>query len=261
MMAAKAYNKGTNTGLLMYLHSHLNRTSMQQKQAVYMLPLTISEGAVQTLPPAIAAFTEQLGVFFVEDVRTARRFIRLICPNKTIENLEFSVMDKHSGADLQLFRKLLKSGHSIGIMSEAGCPGIADPGAQLAGIAHEMNVAVVPVTGPSSILLSLMASGLNGQSFAFNGYLPVKEPMRSQRIKELETRSAKELQTQLFIETPYRNNLMLTELLKNCSGKTKLCIALDITGDNEYIKTTTIDQWKKAIPVLGKYPAVFMILG
>lgn len=225
-----------------------------------MLPLTIADGAVQTLSPEVAAITNQLDVFFVEDARTARRFIRLICPVKPIDVLEFSVMDKHLGTDVQLFRKKLKAGSSIGIMSEAGCPGIADPGSELAGIAHEMNVAVVPVTGPSSILLALMASGLNGQSFAFNGYLPVKDPMRSKRIQELQLRSEQEQQTQIFIETPYRNNSLLADLLKHCSGKTRLCIALDVTGANEFIKTRTAEQWKKAPPVLGKYPAVFMIL-
>jgi 16S rRNA (cytidine1402-2'-O)-methyltransferase len=146
-------------------------------------------------------------------------------------------------------------------MSEAGCPGIADPGAELVAIAQNMGATVIPLVGPNSLILALMASGLNGQSFAFHGYLPVKDPQRSKRIKELEALSVKEKQTQLFIETPYRNDTLLADLLKNCHPNTRLCIAQNITAPDAFIKTKTGADWKKQVPALGKVPAVFLMLG
>ena len=226
-----------------------------------MIPLPVAEGAVQTLSPEVVTRTAALTHFFAEDLRTARRFIKSIHPTAVIENLQFSEIDKHDGPDMKLFRKWLSEGRDIGIMSEAGCPGIADPGAELVAVAHSMDAQVVPLTGPSSLLLALMASGLNGQSFAFHGYLPIKEPKRGQRIKELEAISVKEKQTQLFIETPYRNNYLLADLIKHCNHYTRLCIAQNITASNEYIKTRTIGDWQKNPPVLEKLPVVFLILG
>lgn len=230
------------------------------KATVYMIPLPIAEGAMQTLAPEVATRTAHIKHFFAEDLRTGRRFIKSLHPTHVIEQLEFAEIDKHSGPDKELFKKWLKAGHDIGIMSDAGCPGIADPGAELAAIAHGMNANVVPLTGPSSILLALMASGLNGQSFAFTGYLPVKEPARSKRIKDLETISGKEQQTQIFIETPYRNNTLLAELIKTCAPRTRLCIAQYITAPNQLIKMQTIAEWKQQTPTLEKLPAIFMIL-
>ncbi len=232
----------------------------KKDQAVYMIPLPIAEGALHTLSPEITTQTGKIKHFFAEDLRTARRFVKSLHPTMVIETLEFSEITKHEGADKALFRKWIKEGHSIGIMSDAGCPGIADPGADIAALAHNMHVKVVPLTGPSSILLAIMASGLNGQSFAFNGYLPVKDPMRSKRIKELETHSAKEKQTQAFIETPYRNNSLLTDLLKNCQSHTRLCIAQNISAPNESIKTKSIAEWRQEVPVLEKLPAIFVML-
>ncbi|XZF14681.1 SAM-dependent methyltransferase [Chitinophagaceae bacterium MMS25-I14] len=225
-----------------------------------MIPVPIAENALSTLSPDVASCTLELKYFFAENVRTARRFLKQLHPQLQIEPLIFSEIDKHSGPDITLLKKWLKEGHDVGVMSESGCPGVADPGAVLAQAAHAVNAPVVPLTGPSSLLLALMASGLNGQSFAFNGYLPVKEPARSQRIKYLENHSKKENQTQLFIETPYRNNTLLDELLKTCLPGTQLTIAQNLTGNPAYIKTKTIAQWQKEKPALEKLPAVFLLL-
>ncbi|MBC7553933.1 MAG: SAM-dependent methyltransferase [Taibaiella sp.] len=227
---------------------------------MYLIPLPVAEGALQTLSPEITEHTGRLTHYFVEDARTARRFIKQLHPAMNVEPLQFSETGKHDSIDGKLFAQWIKEGHSIGIMSEAGCPGIADPGAELVALAHTMQVDVVPLTGPSSIILALMASGLNGQSFAFTGYLPVKDPLRGKRIKELEALSAKERQTQAFIETPYRNNQLLTEVLKQCNATTRLCIAQNITAPNAFVKTKSVADWKKEIPVMEKAPAVFLIL-
>jgi 16S rRNA (cytidine1402-2'-O)-methyltransferase len=228
---------------------------------LYLIPIPIADGALQTLSSEITTYTATVTHFFAENIRTARRFLKSLHPSLIIDNLYFSEIDKHSGADTPLFKDWLKDGHNIGLLSEAGCPGIADPGADLVAIAQQMNAVVIPLVGPNSLILALMASGLNGQSFCFNGYLPVKEPMRSKRIKELEARSIKENQTQLFIETPYRNDALLTDLLQHCNPKTRVCIALNITAADAFIKTRTVTDWKKEKPTLGKSPAVFLLLG
>lgn len=225
-----------------------------------MIPVPIADGVLQTLSPEVGECTLRIQHYFAENVRTARRFLKSLHPSLVIEPIQFSEIDKHTGADTALLKQWLKEGKEVGVLSEAGCPGIADPGALLARIAHEGGAAVIPLTGPSSLLLALMASGLNGQSFAFNGYLPLKEPARSQRIKALESHSRKENQTQLFIETPYRNNSLLDELLKHCGANTQLCIAQNITAPNAYIKTRSVADWKKHKPTLEKAPAVFLIL-
>ena len=234
---------------------------MPDKSTVYLIPIPIAEGAVQTLSPEIYTYTQQVTYYFVENIRTARRFLKAIHPTIVIDDLHFSEIDKHAGADKQVMQQWLQQGNTIGIMSEAGCPGIADPGAELVAMAHAANATIVPLTGPSSILLALMASGLNGQKFCFHGYLPVKDPMRSQEIKQLEQQSQKEQQTQLFIETPYRNNQLLADLLKNLHPNTRLCIAMHITAPTAYIHTQTVAEWKKNVPVLEKAPAVFLMLG
>jgi 16S rRNA (cytidine1402-2'-O)-methyltransferase len=228
---------------------------------LYLIPIPISEGALQTLSPDVAKVTSGLKHYFAENARTARRFLKSLHPALVIETLQISEIDKHAGPDMGLLRQWLKAGHEIGIMSEAGCPGIADPGAELAWVAQSMGARVVPITGPNSIILALMASGLNGQSFCFTGYLPVKDPNRSKRIKELETVSAREKQTQIFIETPYRNDYLLGDLIKTCNSHTRICIAKNITAPNEWIKTKTVADWRKDKPVLGKEPVVFLMLG
>ena len=228
---------------------------------LYLIPIPIADDALQTLSPEVTNYTRQITHYFVENIRTARRLLRSLHPDLVIDSLHFSEIDKHNGADTALFKNWLKEGYSIGILSEAGCPGIADPGADLVAIAHQKSVKVIPLVGPNSLILALMASGLNGQSFSFIGYLPVKDPMRTQRIKELETRSIKENQTQLFIETPYRNDTLLADLLKHCNPKTRLCIAQNITAVDAFIKTKTVTEWQKNKPALGKVPAVFLMLG
>lgn len=231
------------------------------KATIYLIPIPIADGALQTLAAEVTEHTGKITHYFVENVRTARRFLRSLHPALVIDSLQFSEIDKHTGADTALLRTWIKEGLNIGIMSEAGCPGIADPGADLVAIAHSMGATVVPLTGPNSLILALMASGLNGQSFSFNGYIPVKDPQRFKRIKELEALSIKESQTQLFIETPYRNDHLLADLLKHCSHKTRICIAQNITAADAFIKTKTVAEWNKAIPTLGKTPAVFLMLG
>lgn len=230
------------------------------KGTLYLVPITIAENALHTLSAEVYTHTAVLQYYFVENVRTARRFLKSLHKELVIDEMHFSEIDKHNGADIALLKKWLNEGRQVGVMSEAGCPGIADPGAELVGIAHSIGAKVVPLTGPSSIILSLMSSGLNGQSFAFNGYLPIKDPARTQKLKALEAHSKKENQTQIFIETPYRNNQFLDELLKQCQGNTRLCVAVNISAEDSYIKTKTINEWKQQKPELPKAPAVFLLL-
>ena len=228
--------------------------------SLYMIPIPIAEDGLSTLSAEVAHHTLELRHYFVENLRTARRFLKALHPAIIIDDISFSEIDKHTGADIKILKTWLKEGYNIGVLSEAGCPGIADPGAELAAVAQNMGAKVIPLTGPNSIILALMASGLNGQSFCFNGYLPVKEPLRGQKIKALEQVSKKENQTQIFIETPYRNNVIVDDLLKNCQQGTRVCIALNITAQNAYIKTQTVAEWNKKKPALEKLPAVFLLL-
>lgn len=228
--------------------------------ALILIPLPIADGALHTLPAEVVSETGRLKYFFAENARTARRFIKQLHPALQIEALEFSEIDKHTGADYKLLRQWLKAGFEVGLMSEAGCPGIADPGSELVALARQCGATIKPLTGPNSMMLALMASGLNGQSFAFYGYLPVKEPARGTRIKALEQLSRREGQTQFFIETPYRNNQLLADLTRNCEDTTRLCIGQNITAANEQIRTMTIAQWKEELPHLEKSPAVFLLL-
>jgi 16S rRNA (cytidine1402-2'-O)-methyltransferase len=230
------------------------------KGILYLIPIPISEGNLESLSPAIKNTIPEITHFFVEDVRTARRFIKSIVPETVIDNLTFLEINKHQESDLSQLKSWIEQGHAVGVMSESGCPGIADPGADVVAYAQLLNVKVVPLVGPSSLLLALMASGFNGQSFCFNGYLPVKEPQRSKEIKALELQSKRLHQTQIIIETPYRNNHLLQDLLKYCTDTTKLCIAFNITASDQFIKTKTIKQWKQAVPTLSKAPCIFLIL-
>lgn len=227
---------------------------------LYLIPIPIAEDGLHTLSEEIKTITAKLQYYFVENARTARRFIKSLHPDMVIEPVQFCEIDKHSGPDMQTFTNWLNKGYSIGVMSEAGCPGIADPGSVLVKRAHQLNATVIPLTGPNSIVLALMASGLNGQSFCFNGYLPLKDPARSTKIKDLEALSAKEKQTQIFIETPYRNNSVFEELLRHCKNNTLLCVAQNITSPDAFIKTRTMYDWKQNKPDLAKQPAVFLIL-
>jgi len=227
--------------------------------AVYLIPTFLSEDTQHVLPSYITDTIKKCSVFFVEEERTARRFFKSIWKEMVIDNYEWFSMKHADEQTASNFRRCLKESKTIGIVSEAGCPGIADPGQQLVSIAQELNVMVHPLVGPNSILLALMASGMNGQQFRFNGYLPVDSSQRVRVIKELENESRQKDCTQIFIETPYRNNQLMEALLKTCQPKTKICIAVDLTAPTEMVKTKTVQEWKKDLPQLHKRPAIFLL--
>lgn len=230
--------------------------------ALYLLPVTLGDTAIdKVLPAHNAGIIREIKHFIVEDVRSARRFLKKVDREIDIDTLSFYPLNKHtSPEDISGYLNPLAEGHSMGVISEAGCPAVADPGADVVAIAQRRNLKVVPLVGPSSIILSVMASGFNGQSFAFHGYLPIEPNERSKRLKELEGRIYSEHQTQLFIETPYRNHKMLDDILKACRPQTKLCIAANITCEGEYIKTRTVKEWKgTALPDLSKIPCIFLL--
>jgi len=230
---------------------------------VYLIPSLLHEKGLASIPSYITDIVKQCEVLFVENERTARRYLKTLAKEIVIDKYEwFTVPGSRQGREpdtYQLFRKKIKEGKIIGIISEAGCPGIADPGQQLVAIAHEMKVEVKPLVGPNSILLALMASGMNGQCFKFSGYLPIQNPERSKAIKELESESAKKDCTQIFIETPYRNNQLMEALLNSCQPSTRICIAVDLTGEKEFIKTRSVSDWKKDKPDIHKRPAIFLL--
>lgn len=230
---------------------------------VYLIPTVLSEGALHTIPAYITATVQQLRIFFVENERTARRYLKALDRNINIDALQLHVIDENQPPEMirALAKKLLEEGQHIGVMSEAGCPAIADPGHLVVQAAHRTGATVIPLVGPNSILLALMASGMNGQNFQFVGYLPVKPPERIKAIRELEALSQKKQQTQVFIETPYRNNQLLKDILANCKPHTLLCIAADITGAEEFIRTRTVQEWKKELPELHKRPVIFLLYG
>lgn len=230
--------------------------------ALYLIPVTLGDSPLQQVLPAHNKEVI-LGIkhFIVEEVRTARRFLKQVDRSINIDELTFCPMGKH--ADAALFSKYLeplRKGESIGVISEAGCPAVADPGADVVAIAQREGLKVVPLVGPSSILLAVMGSGFNGQSFAFHGYLPINPAERAKRIKQLESRSAAEHQTQLFIETPYRNHKMIADLLATCNPRTRLCIASGLTTEQEFLRSKTIKEWKQTpSPDLNKIPTIFAI--
>jgi 16S rRNA (cytidine1402-2'-O)-methyltransferase len=228
---------------------------------LYLVPNVLSEGDWQNVLPAqIFTVVTATKYFIVENTRTARRFLKLVNREIDIDTLTFFELNKYtSAADLPTFLKPAEQGFDMAVISEAGCPGVADPGADVVKIAHQKGMTVVPLVGPSSILLALMASGMNGQNFAFNGYLPVKPGERSREILALEKKVKTGQQTQIFIETPYRNNQLAADLVKTCSPSTQLCIAANITGENEMIVTKSIQQWKNNLPDLHKQPVIFLI--
>ena len=229
--------------------------------ALYLLPNVLSEGDWQNVLPAqIFQLVTHTRYYIVENIRTARRFLKQVNRDTDIDQLTFYELNKHTEQnELPGFLKPLEQGENVAVISEAGCPGIADPGAEVVKIAHQKGYKVVPLVGPSSILLALMASGLNGQSFAFNGYLPVRANERTRAISNLEKLAKNNRQTQIFIETPYRNNQLITDLLKTCSPSTLFCIAANLTGENEFIATKSVSQWKGNVPDLHKQPAIFLL--
>ncbi|MCW3461957.1 SAM-dependent methyltransferase [Chitinophaga nivalis] len=226
---------------------------------VYLVPTVLSPDALFSIPAYVTAIVQQLTVFYVENERTARRYLKALDRNINIDALQLLLMNENQPPDVTLAKKLLKEGKDIGILSEAGCPAIADPGHLIVQAAHSIDAPVIPMIGPNSMLLALMASGMNGQNFQFVGYLPIKPPERIRFIKELEQQSQQKQQTQLFIETPYRNNQLLKDILDNCKDHTQLCIAADITAPTEYIKTRSVKEWRKALPELHKRPAIFLL--
>ncbi len=229
--------------------------------ALYLLPVTLGDTELNTVLPAYnIEIIQGIKHFIVEDVRSARRFLKKVDREFDIDSLSFYPLNKHTSAeDISGYLKPLLAGQSMGVISEAGCPAVADPGADVVAIAQRKNLKVVPLVGPSSIILSVMGSGFNGQSFAFHGYLPIELGERVKRIKQLEQRIYSENQTQLFIETPYRNHKMVDDLLQNCRPQTKLCIAANLTCEGEYIKTRAISEWKGKIPDLSKIPCIFLL--
>jgi 16S rRNA (cytidine1402-2'-O)-methyltransferase len=228
---------------------------------LYLIPVPLAEEtAAKSFTPYLVDTINSIKEYIVENEKTARKFLKLAglkTPQSELLIHDYSKYNRDMGtAD---FFKGLQAGNDVGLMSEAGCPGIADPGAEIVDKAHRMGIKVVPLVGPSSILLALMASGFNGQSFTFHGYLPIDKVLRSKKIKELEAAAIKLDQTQLFIETPFRNNPMLEEILKTANPRTKLCIATDLTAPTEFVQTKTIAEWQKKVPELHKRPTIFLL--
>lgn len=230
-----------------------------QPAIVYLIPSLLDETAAYTLPLSVPDAVKKCQVFFTENERSARRFLKTIWREIVIDNYEWFTIHKAEAGVRELFRQKIKEGKTIGIISEAGCPGIADPGQLLVAAAQEMNALVKPLVGPSSVLLALMASGMNGQQFRFCGYLPIDPQQRSKAIKELESESQQKDCTQVFIETPYRNNQLIETVLKTCRPATRFCIAANLTGEKEWIQTKTIAAWRNQKPDLHKQPAIFLV--
>ncbi|MGB4772251.1 MAG: SAM-dependent methyltransferase [Chitinophagaceae bacterium] len=224
---------------------------------LFLIPCPIAEDAVHTLSPEVLTAVQQCQVFFVENERSARRFLKKIWKEMVIDDYSWFVI-QDEGAAAQ-FRTQALSGKNIGIISDAGCPGVADPGQDLIAIAQEMQLTIHPLVGPSSILLALMASGLNGQQFQFHGYLPIQEQDRQKALKKLEAEVVKSGTTQIFIETPYRNNALIQTIIRTLDPNTRLCIAVDVTGTEESIRTKEIATWKKEEINIHKMTAIFLI--
>lgn len=231
------------------------------KGKLYLLPTILSDGTQEsTLPSNITKHIKEINVFIVENLRTARRHIKKIYREKDIDNTIFYSYGKHDSLNLeQDFLPHILNGEDVGILSEAGLPCVADPGSKIVEYAHDFQIEVIPLVGPSSILLALMASGMNGQNFAFTGYLPIDKKERNRAIKNLESISKKIGQTQIFMETPYRNHQLLDTLKAQCSNKTKLCIAANITSSDEFIQTKTIEEWKHTKVDIHKKPTIFLL--
>lgn len=229
--------------------------------ALYLLPVTLGDTPIETVLPSYNHdIIVHIRHFIVEDIRSARRFLKKVDRNIDIDSLTFYPLNKHTSPEaLSGYLKPLEAGESMGVISEAGCPAVADPGADIVAIAQRKGLRVIPLVGPSSIILSVMGSGFNGQSFAFHGYLPIDASERIKTLKLLEQRIYSENQTQLFIETPYRNHKMFDDIVSTCRPQTKLCIAANLTCEGEYIKTRSIKDWKGHCPDLSKIPCIFLL--
>lgn len=230
---------------------------------LYLIPVPLGPTAPQdSLPPNVLATIRPLSHFVVEQAKTARAFLKAAGTEKPLQELQMAELNEHSRPDvLDQLLSPLRAGHDVGLLSEAGCPAVADPGADLVALAQKENIRVVPLIGPSSLLLALMASGLNGQRFAFQGYLPAKDLERSKTLRDLESESRKRVQTQIFIETPYRNRAMFDTILQACQPGTRLTVATDLSLPGEFVLTRTIQQWKKQTPPeIERRPTVFLLL-
>jgi 16S rRNA (cytidine1402-2'-O)-methyltransferase len=233
-----------------------------EKGKLYLIPTVIADGTqFEVIAPQVLQVLPELRYFLVENVRSARRYLSSLKIFPAIDQLHFEVLDKDTRPEslAEFFAPLLQ-GNDLGVLSESGCPGVADPGAMAVGWAHRHGIEVVPLVGPSSILLALMASGLNGQQFAFHGYLPVDTKLLGRQLKELERESAKKMQTQILIETPYRNNKLFGQCIKVLQDDTMLTVALEVTGPNQFIRTRTVREWREKTAEFPKAPAVFLFL-
>lgn len=236
-----------------------NLDNKMKKGKLYLIPTTLGDDAIHTIPPYVVAIIQEIEEYIVERAKTARRFLKAAGIGKPLNTITVHELDKHEKTNyLEDFLQNAMTGTDIGLLSEAGCPGVADPGAEVVALAHRKGIEVVPLVGPSSILLALMASGMNGQMFTFCGYLSPKLPERVRALKKLEQAAPRT--TSIFIETPYRNRQMIETALKTLQPRTRLCIAADLTLPTEYVITKTVAEWKKTtIPNLHKRPAIFLI--
>ena len=233
---------------------------MSERPVLYLIPNTLGDSPIESVMPAeLASTIREIKYFIVENIRNARRYLSKT-GGMVIDELTFYELNKHTPREeMSHFLEPLKNGFSMGIISEAGLPGIADPGADVVALAHQKRFIVKPLVGPSSILLALIASGMNGQSFVFHGYLPIKPHERIKKLKQIEAISEHENQSQIFMETPYRNQKFLADILQACHQNTRLCIAADITLPTEFIQTKTIGEWKKQVPNIQKRPTIFVL--
>ena len=241
--------------------SQLSKSNPTITGKLILIPVSLGSGFVdKEIPAGNSREINQLDEFIVENVRTARRSLRAMGYAKDFDSVKFHILDKQTHAEeIPGFLKNAINGNNIGLLSEAGSPCIADPGQQVVKHAHSNNITVVPLVGPSSILLALIASGFNGQSFVFHGYLPIEKNQRIRKIREIELDAIRNDRTQIFMETPYRNNALLDDIIRNSGADTQLCIACDLTTEEEFIRTLSIESWKKNLPDLNKRPAIFLI--
>ncbi|MEO6814942.1 MAG: SAM-dependent methyltransferase [Ginsengibacter sp.] len=228
---------------------------------IYLIPSFLSENAIETIPNYVLNAVKNCSVIFAENERTARRFLKVMDREIVIDHFEWFAIHKAEAEQIKIFKQKINEGKNIAIISEAGCPGVADPGQILVNEAQKLNQEIKPLVGPNSILLALMASGLNGQNFCFHGYLPIDNFERIKKIKELEEESLKKKCTQIFIETPFRNNKIIETILQNCKPSTQFCIASELTSSNEWIKTKTIAEWRKEKIDLHKKPVIYLLQG
>lgn len=226
---------------------------------IFLIPTFLEENSLQTIPTYVIDCIKKCSVFFVENEKSARRYFKKVWKEMVIDDYTWIVIHNAEEEVISSFKKYILENKTIGIVSEAGCPCIADPGQILVAEAHKFNATVKPLVGPSSILLALMASGFNGQQFKFNGYLPIEANERKKKLIELENESFKNNCTQIFIETPYRNNNLITDIVSTCKSNTQLSISVDLTSEHEWIKTLSIKDWKKDIPNIHKKPAIFCL--